>query len=71
MLISEICDLLAPAAANRAAADVRVALRHTAARSADECYGLAWNLRDGIQQGRCVIKFAGTLPGWPVSGPVE
>jgi len=67
MLIDEVCDLLLPAAAGRRVAEVRIGLGYTAVQLDNGRCGLAYTLRDDIQEGCCVINTAGTLAGRPAS----
>jgi hypothetical protein len=65
MVIDDICNLLLSRAANHTVADVRVGLGYTAVQLDDGRCGLAYTLRDDIQEGCCVIAAAGSLAGRP------
>ncbi len=55
MVIDDICDLLLSPAAKHFVVDVRVGLGYTAVQLDDGRCGLAYTLRDDIQEGCCVI----------------
>jgi hypothetical protein len=67
MIIDDICDLLLSPAASHSVTDLRVGLGYTAVQLDDGRCGLAYTLRDDIQEGCCVIKAAGTLVGQQAS----
>jgi len=71
MIVDELVERLLVKARQRTAKDVRVGIGYTAVQLDDGRCGLAYTLRDEIQEGCCVIKAAGTLAGRPASELAE